>query len=196
MSLNAFCNLFILFFQSISLISECDTNTEDFGIFCSGVRKNAFSQFYRIIFVEYLTHVFYVMSNLSYISYSINRLSLIGQEHGKIVTKISKLKVKKFVLVTFMFCLLLPLPKVFNYKPNYFRIDHTYPDYIELSELSRVVMFIYLSSNILYGLISSVGFVSINLFVDINILRAMKKVIAERAKNTSRAIQPNEIQKK
>ena len=201
MSLNAFCNLLILIFQSISLISECDVinnenGLEGYGIFCSSVRKNVFSQFYRIIFLEYLTHVCYVMSNLSYICYSINRLSLIGQEHGKFVTKLSKLKVKKFVLITFMFCLVLPLSKIFTYKPNKFRPDHNYPDYLDMSQISKALMFVYLTSNILYNLISSIGFILANLVVDINILRAVKQVIAEREKNTSRAIQSNEIQKK
>lgn len=57
-------------------------------------------------------------------------------------------------------------------------------------------MFVYLTSNILYSLISSLGFILANLVVDINILRTMKQVIAERDKNTSRAIQSNEVQKK
>ena len=155
-----------------------------------------FIQFYRIIFLEYLTHVFYVMSNLSYICYSINRLSLVGQKHGKFVTKISKLKVKKFILITFMICLALPLSKIFTYKPNYFRPDHNYPDYLEFSEIRNSLMFFFLVSNILYGIISSFGFVVVNLVVDINILRAMKQVIVERAKKTSRAIKTIEIQKK
>ena len=207
MSLNAFCNLIILFFQSISLISECDLINSDtfntahlynneYGIFCSIVRKNVFSQFYRIIFVEYLSHVFYVMSNLSYILYSINRLSLIGQEHGKLVTKLSNLKVKKFILITFMFCVALPVSKIFTYKPNYFRHDHNYPDYLEFSKISDTLIFLYLISYIFYNLISSLGFILVNLVVDINILRAVKQVIAERNKNTSKAVQSNEIQKK
>ena len=200
MSLNAFCNLFILAFHSISLISECDSlnsnGTGYHGLFCSSVRKNVFSQFYRIIFIEYLSHVVYVMSNLSYICYSINRLSLIGKEHGKIVTKLSKLKVKKFVLITFLFCLILPLSRVFTFKPNFFRTDHNYPDFLNFSKLSKGLMLFYLISNILYSLVSSIGFVLANLFVDINILLAVKQVIAEREKNTSRAIQSNEIQKK
>ena len=193
MSLNAFCNLFILSFQSIGLISEC---LDGYGLFCSSIRKAVFSQFYRIIFLEYFSHYFIVMSNLSYICYSINRLSLIGQEHHEFVKIISKLKVKKFLLVTFFFCLVLPISKVFTYKPNYFRPTHFFPDYIELSEINEALRFLYLSSSILYNLISSIGFIATNLVVDINILLAMKNVIAKREENTSRAIQLNENKKK
>lgn len=105
MSLNACCNLLILFFQLLSLINECGFKNKfayesdynfGFGLFCSRVRKAAFSQFYKIIFIEYLTHVVNIMSSLSYICYSINRLSLVGQEHGKFVKKISELKVRTF----------------------------------------------------------------------------------------------------
>ena len=199
MSLNAFCNLFILSFQSISLISECDIKEgylNENGIFCSSVRKSPFSQFYRIIFLEYLTHYFNVMSNLSYICYSINRLSLIGKEHGEFVKKISKLKVKKFICIIFFICLVLPVSKVFTYKPNYFRQEHNYPDYIELSEVNEALRFLYLTSSIFYNLLSSIGFIVANLIVDINIVIAMKKVISEREENTNRAVQSNENKKK
>ena len=136
------------------------------------------------------------MSNLSNIFYSINRLSLIGQEHGEFVTKISKLKVKKFILITFFICLVLPISKSFTYKPNYFRPSHNYPDYIELSEVNEALRFIYLSASIFYNLISSIGFIVANLVVDINLLIALKEVISERDENTSRAVQSNENKKK
>lgn len=205
MSLNAFCNVLILSFQSISLINECGFKHKNlfeadynsgYGLFCSTVRRAAFSQFYKIIFIEYLTNVFNFMSNLSFICYSINRLFLIGQEHGKFVKKISELKVKTFLLITFMFCLALPVPKIFTFKPNYLTPQYNYPDYIEFTNVSLALGLIYLSSNTLYNLISSFGFIISNLIVDINIMLAMKQVLAERAKNTSRAIQANELKKK
>ena len=205
MSLNAFCNILILLFQSMSLINECgfkhkysfkaDFNS-GYGLFCSSVRRAAFSQFYKIIFIEYLTHALNVMSNLSYICYSINRLSLVGQEHGKFVKNISELKVKTFFLITFLFCLALPVYKIFSFSPNYFQPLLNYPDYIEYSNISFAFVYLYLSASILYNLISSIGFIVANLVVDINIMLAMKKVIAERAKNTSRAIQSNELKKR
>ena len=167
-----------------------------YRLFCSSARKSYFSQFYRIIFIEYLTHVISVMSNLSYICYSINRLSLIGQDHGKFVKKVSKMKLKKFFLITFLFCLALPIPKIFTFKPNYFRFDHNYPDFLDFSDINDALIFLYLSSSILYNLINLIGFIVANLVVDINLLFSMKKVIAERAKNTSRAVQTNENSKK
>ena len=198
MSLNACCNLIILFFQSISLISECEYSSYDFnyGLFCSTVRKSLFSQFYRIIFIEYLTHVFYVMTNLAYICYSSNRRSLVGLNHGKFVTKISKLKVKKFILIVFFICLALPVPNIFTFKPNYFKIVNEYPDYIDIYDIHTSLVYVYLSFSIFYYMISSIGFIIANLVVDINLLLAMKQVMAERAENTSRAIQSNEITKK
>lgn len=202
MNLNSICNLLILVFQSISLTSECQNFNsaliESKGLFCSKVRTSMFSQFYRIIFLEYFTHVLNIMSNLSYICYSINRLSLIGQEHGKFVTKISKLKLKKFILITFMFCFILPTGKIFSFQPNFNNPYNTYPSTIEdsFSEMRNVMIFLYLSSNILYNLINFVGFILANLIVDINLLLSMRNVMAQRAKNSSRAIQSNETTKK
>lgn len=204
MSLNACCNILILSFQSISLINECgykhkfsfesDFNS-GYGLFCSTVRRAAFSQFYKIIFIEYLTHVLNMISNLSYICYSINRLSLVGQEHGKFVKKVSELKIISFFLITFMFCLALPVYKIFSFKPNYIQPEYNYPDYIEYSNISFVLVYLYLSASILYNLVSSVGFIVANLVVDLNIMLAMKKVLAERANKIKRAIQSNESKK-
>ena len=200
MSLNACCNIIILSFQAISLISQCDFkirgNFNGINLFCSSVRKALFSQFYKIIFAEYLSHVVYIMSNISYICYSINRLSLVGLEHGEFVKKISKLKVKKCILITFLFCLVLPVSKIFNFKPNYFDPYKNYPDYIELASINNSLVLLYLTSSILYNLINSLGFIVANLVVDINLFRAMRSVFEDRAKNTSRVIQSNELRKK
>ena len=197
MGLNACSNILILSFQMISLTTECQYN-ENFGIFCSRIRKFMFFQFYRILFIEYLTHVLNLISNLSYICYSINRLSLIGQEHGKFVTNVSKMKIKKFIKITFGFCLVLPVSKIFTFRPNYFKPEHNYPDFFEsnFSEKISALIIVYLAANIIYNLINSVGFMIANLVVDINLLMSMKKVLAEREKNKSRAVQANESQKK
>ena len=202
MGLAACCNLLILSFQSFSLINECGFKSKyqfeadydsGYGLFCSSVRRAAFLQFYKIIFIEYLTHVINIMSNLSFICYSINRLSLVGQEHGKFVTKISELKIKSFFLITFIFCLALPVYKIFSFRPNYFKPDYNYPDYIDYSRISHTLVILYLSASILYNFITSIGFIVANLVVDINLLIAMKKVLAERAKKSIRAVQLNEV---
>ena len=86
-----------------------------------------------------------------------------------------------------MFCLALPVSKIFNYKPNYYLPIKNYPDYIKLDRIDNALVFLYLTSNILYNLFCSIGIIIANLVVDINMLLAMKQVIAERAKNTCRA---------
>lgn len=189
MSVNACCNALILFIQSFDLISECQKVMLDYsetldGFFCSNARRALFTQFYRIIFLEYLTHVLNIMSNLSYISYSINRLSLIGQEHGKFVTDMSKITLRNYFLKTIFFCLALPVSKIFTFKPNFMWPEMDYPLLFEyrISELKNSLLFLYYISSIIYNLINTFGFTIINLVVDINILFAMKKVIAERHK--------------
>lgn len=198
MSLNACCNLFILIFQTISITSECQGGS---GLFCSSIRKSLFSQFYRIIFIEYLTHVFNVMSNLSYICYSINRLFLVGKDHSKFVTRMSKLKLKTFLSRTFLLCLILPIAKMFSFLPNFSDPSSEYPYHFEslFSEvhINSILLLIYLILSIIYTWFNFFGFIIGNLVVDINLLLEMRKVIAEKEKKAIiRAIQSNETQKK
>lgn len=191
MSLNACCNLFMLAFQAIRLTSECQVFN---GVFCSSVRKSLFIQFYRIIFVEYLTHVLNVMANLSYIIYSISRLSLVGQDHGKFVTMMSKIRVRRFILMSFLFCLVLPASKIFTFRPNFSTPVYEYPDTFEahLITTKYSIILLYYASNIAYFLTISFGFIVSNLVIDISLLVSLKKVIADRA-NT---ILSEEVQKK
>lgn len=181
MSLNACCNLLMLAFQAIRLTSECQVFN---GVFCSSssVRKSLFVQFYRIIFVEYLTHVLNVMSNLSYIVYSISRLSLVGQDHGKFVTMMSKLRVTRFILVTFLFCFVMPASKIFTFRPNFSTPIYEYPDTFEshLMNTKYSLILLYYASNIAYFLTISLGFIVANLVIDISLLFSLKKVIADR----------------
>lgn len=182
MSLNACCNLIIFFIQLFSIATTCQRLN---GIFCSRLHKLIVFQFYRIIFVEYVSHVVHVMSNLSYICYSINRLSLIGQKHGKLVTYVSELKLKNFFCKTFLFCLFLPISKMFRFLPNFDNPLNSYPDTFDskFKVFSFPIILSYVILSIIYNLINSLGFIVINLVVDISILITMKNVMEKQEKD-------------
>jgi hypothetical protein len=59
------------------------------------------------------------VSNFTTLGYALSRLALIGQEHGKFVTNVSKeTKMKKLFGITALICVILSLVKYFKYTVN------------------------------------------------------------------------------
>ena len=182
MRLNAIFNILILVIQSLILISECrDYNS----LFCSSIRFWQFSQYFKIIFGEYFLNVFRLAANLTYIQFALNRLSLIGKDHGKIVTDASKLKMKQYICRIVIPCLVLPVVKVFRYFPNSYRIALDYP--IPIAYYSQFInhswIFVYMSFNVLFDFLNNFVFLVVNLIIDVNLAIRMKQTIDEKEKN-------------
>ena len=180
MRLNAFFNIFILVIEPITLISEC--HNYDLGIFCSQIRTSMFAQYFKIIFGEYVSNVFRLSANFSYVIFALNRLSLIGREHGKLVTKASKVTLKEFFLRFLTPCLLLPVVKVFRFFPNRIKPDLDYPVSIDnyFYEIKTTLTFFFLSFYLLYDFINYMLFLIINFIVDICLAVQMKQTISEK----------------
>jgi hypothetical protein len=186
MRLNAVINFIYLSLQPMSLMNEC----QDFNDpFCSTVRESGFAQYFKIIFLEYISNSLTLASNLAYIGFAINRLSLVGKDHGKFVIWMSKLKIKRFMIGIIIPCLLLPIVKIFRFKPNFYRPDDFYPDPIDnrFISMSRVAVLVYFIFNILLDIINYFIFLIINLIIDINLAVCLKKTIDEK-KNKKIAI--------
>ena len=182
MRLNAIFNILILLIQPLTLISECrDYNS----LFCSSIRFWQFSQYFKIIFGEYFSNVFRLAANLIYIQFALNRLSLIGKEHGKIVTSASKLKMKQYICRIVIPCLVLPVVKIFRYFPNSYHISLDYP--IPISYYSQFInhswIFVYMSFNVLFDFLNNFVFLVVNLIIDVNLAIKMKQTIDEKKKN-------------
>ena len=180
MRLNAVFNIFILAIEPITLISQC--HNYDIGVLCSQIRSLMFSQYFKMIFGEYVSNVFRLAANFSYVVFALNRLSLIGREHGKLVTKASKLKIKGFFLRFFAPCLLLPAVKALRFFPNSMKPDLDYPVPIEnyFSEIKIMLTCVFLSFNLLYDFINYMLFLIINFVVDVCLAVQMKQTIAEK----------------
>ena len=184
MRLNAIFNIVILIIEPITLTSEC--HNYNLGIFCSQIRTSMFAQYFKIIFSEYVSNVFRLAANFSYVVFALIRLSLIGREHGKLVTKASKLKIKGFILRFFAPCLLLSTVKVFRFFPNSLMSDFDYPISIEqyFHQIKITLTCVFLSFNLLYDFINYMLFLIINFIVDICLAVQMKQTISEKeAKN-------------
>jgi hypothetical protein len=184
MSLNAISNALILLIQAISLISECQRFN---GIYCSLINKSLVSQYFKIIFQEYISSVLILFSNLTYMAFAISRLSLIGKYHGKLTVYVSNLTTTQIIARVFLPCLALPVVKIFKYIPNFDQPEDEYPHpfIYFLNKFCRGKSYTFFSFNILFDLINSFGFLFANLIVDILLAIRLKQVIDEKAKKTT-----------
>ena len=195
MRINAIFNILILLIEPLTLISECrDYNS----LFCSSIRFWQFSQYLKIIFGEYFSNLFRLAANFTYVQFALNRLSLIGKDHGKLVTKASKLKVKQYIGRIVIPCLVLPAVKIFRYLPNSYRIEAEYPIPMGyyFKYLSTSLIFVFMSFNILFDILNYVVFLLVNFIIDVNLAIKMKQTIDEKKKNKANSIKSSDNKKK
>lgn len=190
MRLNSASNTLILVIASMNMINECD-----YGFFCSNVRRSLISQYFKIVFSEYLMNLLRLMSNFTYVGFAINRLSLIGKNHAKIILSISNMSVKKFFLIILIPSSLLPIVKIFRFRINILDPDELYPipfGYI-FSNHNKAKLFCYLSFNFFYDFVNSFAFWILNLIIDIVLVIKLKSAIDQKAEN--KANKSNECKK-
>lgn len=104
-----------------------------------------------------------------YVAFSLNRIALIGKDHGAIVNFMSKLKIKKYVLVTGFVSIAMPIVKGFKFKINYGNELLSFPIHMELdvwneSGWQRDAYFI---ANMINDILNYVGFLFVNLGLDV-----------------------------
>lgn len=189
MKINAIVNVLILAIYLLStLLSECQG---DYGLFCSPARTLMFSQYFKIIFNEYFSNVLRLISNFAYVGFAISRISLVGKNHGKLITTISsKLTPFQFMQRVLLPCLILPVVKVFRFMPNKFHPYYDYPNPIAFifNKIDVSLVFVYLSFNILFDIVNYVGFLILNFVLDLNLMLKMKSTIKEKEKNKSELV--------
>ena len=114
----------------ISVIEIFSWMTECFypyQVFCPEIRKLVAIQFFKIIFKECLATGFRLMCNFTYVAFALNRISLIGKDHGKLVTFFSDLGIKKYIGITVFISASLSWVKYFRYNVNYYDDDSGFP---------------------------------------------------------------------
>ena len=182
MRLNALFNALILTIEPILLISECK---EYKAMFCSTVRFSQFSQYFKIIFGEYFSNLLRLASNLIYVQFALNRLSLIGKKNDKQVVNKSHLTVKQFLGLIIIPCSLLTVVKVFRFLPNTAIVDADYPNSIGyfFKFFDPSIVYVYLSFNALFDMINYVVFLVVNFIIDVKLAIKLKRTIDEKQKN-------------
>lgn len=179
--LNSIFCVMISVIEILSWMTEC---FYPFEVFCPDSRKLVAIQFFRIIFKECLVTILRYMLNFTYFAFALNRISLIGKDHGKLVTFISELGIKKYILVTTLISCSFFWIKYFKYEINYYYSDLNFPISNEMEIIeSRSYRFrdFYFIYNSISDLVNYLVFVVICVVIDIYMVVKLRRTLNEKA---------------
>ena len=191
-------SIFCIMISMIELLSWMTECFYPFEVFCPEIRKLVAIQFFKIIFKECLVTVFRFMCNFTYIAFALNRISLIGKDHGKVVTFMSEVGIKKYILVTFFISLLLSWIKFFQYEVNYYNPNLNFPmlnqvSFFEKSSTFKDVFFIF---NVISDLVNYFLFVVICVIIDVCMVVQLRRTLDEKLKKSQSLNQKQNENKK
>ena len=142
------------------------------------------------------------MCNFTYVAFALNRIALIGKDHGRIVKFISELNIKVYVVVCFLISSSLSWIKYFKYQVNYFQPHLNYPisnewDIVYMTysydssslklyfeslygfQIPALLFFIY---NSISDIFNYVVFVVVIVITDICLIVQMKRTLEDKLK--------------
>ena len=174
--------------ELLSWMTEC---FYPFEVFCPEIRKLVAIQFFKIIFKECFVTMLRFMLNFTYVAFALNRISLIGKDHGKLVTFMSELGVKKYIGITLLISISLSWIKGFKYEINYFYPDpdSNFPmpnemDILLTSPYSSRFIDFYFTFNSISELVNYLVFVVICIIIDICMVVKLRKTLNEKNKKS------------
>ena len=181
MAINSITNILILFIQILSLMNECQY---PFGIFCSSIRKYPVIQYFKIVFGETVSSFLRLISNFTYLAFSINRLSLVGK-NGDFIEYFSKLAVYKYMIFSGVLSATFSIVKGFRFKLNSFEPNELYPlifykDSLYYLVNYKVIYILLFAFDAVYTLINYIIFTLIHLVFDILLFHKIRKTIKEK----------------
>ena len=182
--LNSIFCIIIMIIELLSWMTEC---FYPFEVFCPEIRKFVPIQFFKIIFKECLITLLRFMCSFTYVAFALNRISLIGKDHGKLVTFFSKLGIKVFIGVTILISSSLSWIKGFKFKVNYFFSYMNYPmsTEMDIAQLkSNQFNDVYFIINFISDLFNYVLFVVTCVIIDICMVVQLRRVLGEKTKKS------------
>ena len=176
-------SIFCMMISVIELLSWMTECFYPFEVFCPEIRKLVAIQFFKIIFKECFVTVFRFMCNFTYIAFALNRISLIGKDHGKIVTFMSEVGIKKYIGVTFFISLLLSWMKYFQYEVNYYDPNLNFPlfDHATYSEKLSTFKDVFYIFNVISDLMNYFVFVIVSVVIDICMVVQLRRILDEKS---------------
>jgi hypothetical protein len=188
MRIASIANALVCFISMFTPIYQCQSSD---GIYCSSVYDLVFTQYFRIICVEFISSVLKMLSNFSYLGFLITRSSLIGKNHGKFIQFFSELSIVKFLCVSLILSSLFSIVKIFHYQVNTFDTNLDYPSPFERNynnifspgfEVKSRLINIF---NAISDLINYILFIVFNLILDIFLIVKLKATLSARINSTT-----------
>ena len=181
--ISAFC-IVISIIDILSWMTKC---FYPFEVFCPEIRKLASIQFFKTIFKECFVTLLRFMCNFSYVAFALNRISLIGKDHGKLVVFVSEVGFKKYISVSLLISAVFSWIKFFKYELNYFYPDASFPLSNEMNiilhEINRFNDF-YFIYNSISDLVNYLVFVVICVIIDICMVIELRRTLNEKTKKS------------
>lgn len=133
---------------------------------------------------------------LCYVAFALNRISLIGKEHGNLVKLFSKMRLKKFILVSFIVCLMFSTVKFFKYAINRDQPEANYPmstewDISAVSVHKSGLKDAYFIVNTINDLICNVVFVLVCSIIDFYMVVFFRRTLQEKLNRIKHMSQKN-----
>lgn len=179
LSLVSMYSIIILIIQLLSWMSEC---AKTYDAFCPEIRKYVAIQFFKVIFKESLITALRFMSNFAYVAFALNRISLIGKNHGRIVRFFSEVNIKAYTIATSFISIALSVVKGFRYKINYDHSEQSYPIQFEQDIWLKFSWDrdAYVIVNCICDILNYVVFVAIHIGIDIFLVVKLKNTLEQR----------------
>ena len=181
--------MLILVIQLLSWLSECFYPYE---VFCPEIRKLVLFQVFKMVFKECFVTAFRFMWNFSYVAFALNRISLIGKDHGKLVQFMSDVGVKTYLSFCFLISCGCSVIKYFKYEINYDQPETSYPisnDH-DLSSIHRTEISNhgFIIANSIFDIINYVLFEVIIFIIDIYMVIVLRRVLDEKMKKSEKLL--------
>lgn len=181
-------SLFSLLISSIMILSWTTECFYPFEVFCPEFRKLVFFQYFKILFRECFVTAFKFMCNFCYIAFAVNRISLLGKDHGNVVTFISEVGIKKYLSVAFLVSLVLSAVKFFKYEINLYNDELNFPTSNEMDIFTvynkrskEAALFdAFFIINSISDVINYVVLVLVCFSIDISMVVQLRNVLADK----------------
>jgi hypothetical protein len=170
MLLNSVVNMIICMLYLIKLSIKCIDPINNFCLVF--LVTNKIYRYVTLTLVNYIGNALKTFSNLIQLSISLDRFILSTDKRNPFLNTFANMDLVKFLICNFLLSFLLNTVKLFEYD---YDIDYTKLKYPIIQENFYNFTFIYSYLNIFNILISNLGLILIQFFIDIYLFRFVKK---------------------
>lgn len=177
-------SLFCIIISAIELLAWISECFYPYDVFCPPVHQAIAAQLFKMLFKECVVTALRFSCNFCYVAFAINRIALIGKEHGPLVRFIADVTMWKYVVVTMSIGISFSWIKYFKYALNYDRQELSFPKSNELDIFTdsihkSAILDFYFVFSCISDLINYVVFVIASVIIDVCMVLKLKSIFRE-----------------